>query len=376
MYISGTRAGYESLIVNGKKIKVVVSEKATRNLLNILEDKKLITRHRGCKVGFTHKYGYMTLSDEFIKEIKTMVDFSKVKLKDKTSAVVLRSDTKELMEFGDSRMVRELIAKVNRYNKLMHNTKVTRIDKDTGELITYPCQAVRIFSRGDFSFNGRYYLTGGSVQTLSGFERSQLLIDGEITAEPDLKGLHLALAGEQVGYYWMEGFDPYNIYTSAIGVDFAKIKHHQNQYGKSFNPVRNFLKVCILIMINSKNEEEAIGAIKSKLEIDNKLEDEACKNYVGLSNEIYYDELFADIKEHHQEIEDVFFSDSGIRFMRLDSDIIGNLLDVCVREGIPCIPVHDSVICKEKDLNKVIKYMKESYLSVMGSDNNCVIEVK
>jgi hypothetical protein len=376
MYISGVRDSYKSVIVNGKRIEVNVSERTTRKLLNILEKDGLIIRTKGCKIGSTRKLGFFTITDKFKQEIISMVDFTKVKLKESGSSIILRSNEKELMEFGDSRFIREITAKVNRYNKYMNNIVVSRIDKITGEVITYSCQAVRIFSRGDFSFNGRYYLTGGSVQTLSGYERSHLLIDGEKTVEPDLKGLHLALAGEQAGYYWMEGFDPYNIFTSAVGVDFSKVKHHQNLYGSSYNPIRNFFKICVLIMINSKNEQEAIGAIKAKLDSDDNLEDEACKSYVGLDRSINYEELFFDIKEHHQEIEDVFFSDSGIRFMRLDSDIIGDLLDTCVKAGIPCIPVHDSVVCKEKDLTMVIKYMKESYLKVMGSCNNCVIEVK
>ena len=375
MYVSGVRDSYKSVIVNGKKIRVSVSEKTTRKLLCLLEEKDLIVRTRGCKVGTTRKLGYFAITDRLKKEIESMVDFNKVKLKENGSSVVLRSDTKELLEFSETSDVREMIRKVNRYNKLMYKTEVSRIDINTGEVVIYPCQAVRIFSRGDFQCNGRYYLTGGSVQTLSGHLRGQLLIDGESVVEPDLKGLHLALAGENAGYYWMEGFDPYNVYTSAISVDFAKIKHHQNKYNKNFNPVRNFLKVCVLIMINSKSVCEAKGAIEAKIKCDIKLEDESNKSYVGI-DDVDYDQLFFDIKEHHQEIEDVFFSDSGIKFMRWDSDIIGYILDKCVKDSIPCIPIHDSIICKEKDLTKVIQYMKEGYKHVMGSDNNCVIEVK
>ena len=375
MYVSGSRKGYDSIIVNGKIVDAGISTRTTKGMLDVLEDSGRIVRYRGHNIKGKVKLGYMVLSDDFIEEIKRMIDFSKVKLKEKGSAVVLRGDNKELLEYGDSDFIRSCIRGVNKYNKLMSKVEVTLHNKITGELFIYPCQAVRIFSRGDFECNGRYYLTGGSVQTLSGYLRGNLEIDGEETQEADFKGLHLAIAGELNGYYWMEGFDPYNIYTSSVSIDPVKVKDHQLRYNTSYNPMRNFLKVCILVMINSKNKKQAIEALKSKLKSDSELEDKGNMSFVGIKC-VSYDELFFDIEEHHQEIVDVFFSDSGIKFMRMDSDIIGYILDKCVSNMVYAIPVHDSIICKKKDLNKVIQYMKEGYKHVMGSDNNCVIEVK
>lgn len=57
-----------------------------------------------------------------------------------------------------------------------------------------------------------------------------------------------------------------------------------------------------------------------------------------------------------------------------DSGIIMHCLDKLSDSNVPCIPVHDAVICKESDKLLVEEVMTEGFLKVVGSLENCIIE--
>ena len=80
------------------------------------------------------------------------------------------------------------------------------------------------------------------------------------------------------------------------------------------------------------------------------------------------DELVSLLKEKHAPIADCLGSGVGIKLQFRDSEIMSDILDACVDEGIVALPIHDSVICPESRENRVIEMMKETYRERMGFD--------
>ena len=54
----------------------------------------------------------------------------------------------------------------------------------------------------------------------------------------------------------------------------------------------------------------------------------------------------------------------GLTLQRADSEIIANALDIL--EGVPVLPVHDSIRCKVLDLGRVEQAMLSAYSSATG----------
>jgi hypothetical protein len=55
--------------------------------------------------------------------------------------------------------------------------------------------------------------------------------------------------------------------------------------------------------------------------------------------------LIAAVKAKNQPIAEFFHSGAGIELQRADSDIMDGAVSSLSGLGIPCIPVHDSLIC-------------------------------
>ncbi len=193
----------------------------------------------------------------------------------------------------------------------------------------------RSFCRGSFDLGGRAY---GWWQQLSKELRLQILLDGEEVVEPDFSQLHATML------YALRGLPaPGDAYTVP-------------GYG------RDTIKIAFNVIINARTTQAAIGAVQKELKAAGLQHDKA-----------YAAQIVRAVKAAHPDIKDDFGSDKGVMLMRIDSDIIVKAMLVLVDEKIPFLPVHDSIVCRKSDKDRVMQVMKDSFLEVFPE---CPCKVK
>lgn len=65
-------------------------------------------------------------------------------------------------------------------------------------------------------------------------------------------------------------------------------------------------------------------------------------------------------------IKKFLFSGQGLELQYQDSTIMASILERKTRQGIPALPVHDSVICPARHKEYLRQVMTEEYQKVMG----------
>jgi hypothetical protein len=106
----------------------------------------------------------------------------------------------------------------------------------------------RIFSRGRWDLNGRFY--GGWWQRINSTLRRQIMIDNEPTIEVDFQGLHVAMLYAQSGKAMTQ--DPYSISLS----NYSKFPPER---------LRNLTKQLVLKAMNAKDKASAYRAFRGDI---------------------------------------------------------------------------------------------------------------
>lgn len=212
---------------------------------------------------------------------------------------------------------------------------------------------------------GRWYGVGqgGEYQRLSKELRKQIKIDGEDTVELDFKCEHLNIL------YAMSGIDMWKYLKDENGKSDA---YTLDGVSKEY---RFILKVLLLILLNGNNEKRWFGTLtRSFLDKKDKWK-----------RDLYFDkflsefdtmekrnELLGKFKKKHQAISKFFSSGIGLKLQYKDSEIMTNILIECMNNKITVLPIHDSVIVKVKEKQKVIEIMKKCFLDKTGF--NAIVE--
>ena len=243
-------------------------------------------------------------------------------------------------ETDDTRHMRIEIEKINAH---LQNVKLTLpavfgmdfddrkrlgrfVQFDDKCLLVSSLRIYRSFCRGSFNRGGRAY---GWWQQLSKELRSQILLDGEAVVEPDFSQLHATML--------------YALRELPVPGDAYIIPG----YG------RDTIKIAFNVIINARTTQAAIGAVQKEL-----------KNASLQHDKRYASQIVRAVKDAHPEIKEDFGSDKGVMLMRKDSDIIVRAMLVLVDEKIPFLPVHDSIVCRRNDKNRVMQVMKDSFLEI------------
>jgi hypothetical protein len=196
-----------------------------------------------------------------------------------------------------------------------------------------PLYLRRIFNRGSFDFGGRAY---GWWQGLPSAYRALMSINGEPVLEPDFAHLHCQI-----------------IYAQR-GVGLIGDAYETGEFPRSFG------KAAFNIALNANNRRSAVRAIAEKL----KIETGVAAKLLGL------------ILKKHGTIEDMFCSDAGIRLMRIDSDITIEAVKGCFAEGIPVLPVHDSLIAAARHAGFAAEIMQKAFAAAFPKAPRCTVRVK
>ncbi|MFA6293872.1 MAG: hypothetical protein WC637_18935 [Victivallales bacterium] len=206
-----------------------------------------------------------------------------------------------------------------------------------------------IYNRGNkgFKCGGRFYSRGHGHQGLKKAERKTITIDGANTVELDFNWLHPSMAYAKVGQQLYS--DPYLI--------------------SGIEELRPLIKHMLLVAFNAKNDNQALRSIRlfifdKERETDISQEDmEMLDAFHRLNPNLKG--LLQELKEKHKPIKDYICGDAGIHLMNKDSKIMRRILTHCTRQGIPCLPVHDSVIIQEKYENNLREVMAKAYKKEM-----------
>ena len=389
MNISRDPAWYTKLIVNGKTVSTGIGYASVMKMIYLCEDLGWITSVKGFKNIYsgTKQNGIIMLEDTFIDLVETCIDVDEIGSRPKKTVLVLtKKDVNQSgathINFKMTEEKRLMKSMVEKYNDYMIDQMV--LDAQGVRLTT---SLNRIFNRGDetFSRGGRFYASGNSYQTMPECERAKITINGESVYELDFKSIHIAIWCAMNYITLPEGYDVYSAYKeSHYIVDEDKVSYFVNNIKEDYNPLRNIQKQIWLIVINcgkegrsrKQNRLEAIGAIEKAIR-----EDEDGEYPLHLRR--FYGVTVPDIGvvvdyiyESFPFLQDLLYSDMGIKLMKKDSDIMNLILNNCVDNEIPVLCVHDSVIVPQSKVGKVMEIMKSSYAEVCGTEDNCVITIK
>ena len=201
-----------------------------------------------------------------------------------------------------------------------------------------------IYNRSSFNFGGRLFCNasrGEDYQQLSPKARATIRIDGEPTVEYDFHALHISMLYAMEGIQLDQNADPY------VGLD------------------RPIAKRLLLTAINGASIKQVVKSMRHE---ERKL---LRKEYLkkrdlkfldaAMNREQNWEDEIDKLKAVHKPIASWFCSDSGIKLMTMDAIIIMEVVHYFALQGIPALPVHDSVIIAERYEYELKRVMEETY---------------
>ena len=162
------------------------------------------------------------------------------------------------------------------------------------------------------------------------------MINGKPTVELDYSALHIRML------YHMEEIDYRND-------PYAVLCNREEE--------RKMYKLVQLIDINTANDKKAIMAIR----------DQFRKERIGYDlTDKSLGKLLEGFRHAHQPIAKYLNTGIGLMLQNTDSIITEAILIELMKEGIACLPVHDSYIVEERYEDVLMEKMSEAYEKLMG----------
>lgn len=220
---------------------------------------------------------------------------------------------------------------------------------------------------------GRQYTMSNGYQGLRAKERLRLTIDGEKVCEVDYSSLHphMLYAMEGVNYTG-DVYDTGNLYRSI---------------GLSKSECRLAAKLMLLIAINSEHIHNGIYSFKEAwinheadlLEEQGKHEEaEQHRKLFKLRGAYkigWIWQLYRYLEAKHSTIKKYFGSGFGVKLQAMDGKIMRNVCYEFACKGHCSLPVHDSVVVKQRDREMAISLMIK-YYEKMFPGFTCPVKVK
>jgi hypothetical protein len=271
--------------------------------------------------------------------------------------IILRDrETGERMPYADTDETRRMRRNIYAINEAVAAAKLqhpdiglirpgssTRIgDANPGPALM---RMVRVFT-DNFNLHGRCY---AFWQNWPGSERSRLTIDGESVVELDYGQIHPTLIYGMRGIVLPSDFDAYLI----------------DGLPKALRPL---LKVAFNAMVNARSRQGLHRSISDKaagMARDGLISPEYATSAAAVTA------MDALLSRHHL-VRDVFFSDSGMRLMRLDSDMAEAVMLALLQRGVVSLGVHDSFIAQARHEHLLAEEMeraKAETLAKIGGQN-------
>jgi hypothetical protein len=291
---------------------------------------------------------------------------AKIRLHEKTQLAVVRDGDKNPIKMYTNKKKRLALA---RYGKPVAQHYRTWLSHTATLDRRYLLPWLKRLFNWNMDLGGRFY---GHYQQIPSEDRKRILIDGERTIELDYKAIHIALL------YALEGLP--------VTTDPYVIDGHADK--------RNTFKAICLTLVNVEN----VGSLKAvittsgnpkikqaakeykekrqrydylralKLKATKPHKSEPVKNFIeNIPDGAKGEELLALLLEKHEPIAHRFNTKNiGLKLQKLDSELMANVLTKL--DGIPCLPVHDSIRCRLSDMEKVRRCMIDTFRELHGQD--------
>jgi hypothetical protein len=198
----------------------------------------------------------------------------------------------------------------------------------------------RIFSRGSWELNGRFY--GAWWQLIPSGLRRDIYINDTPTVEVDFKGLHVSLLSAEQGIEVVG--DPYTLGNLVLP-------------GVPPRLLRSLVKQLVLTALNARDRKSAFQSFRDGW---------PANHYgKGMSNEELTFLLDAFVTQH-PHLKELVCADQGIRLMRLDAKIAERVHRHFTAQGVAVLSVHDSFIIDYTRVTELKRVMQEAAAAVVG----------
>jgi hypothetical protein len=341
------------------------------SLIGMLKEYKLILDFTGNTLHGSRHMSMLIPSPELLKILNIDGKTYEVTTKPK-DLVTLVSDDGEIIPIDEEtiNIVEDSVHVLGEFVAGMSNRYIT--------VGGYPLPEywIKRIMRVDKLENSRLF-DNGTVQCKSKILRSTIEIDEETTISLDFKSIHPAILLYMEGYK-LTDHDPYPAIKD-IKVDKKLVNKFKKFYNiEQYDPVRNLVKRLFLCMINADSINKAVGSCYDDLHKDNLKRgtfNESSMKYIGLPS-IDLTDIANKLLEHNHMIRHHLGTGIGNKLQYKDSMIMLKCLKVLTEMDIPCLPVHDALICKGSDKVVVHDVMREAFIKVVGegSEHNCIIE--
>ena len=193
----------------------------------------------------------------------------------------------------------------------------------------------RVFNDSEFKTGGRFY--GGWWQEIPSKFRDRITIDGKRTVQLDYSGLHPHILYHERNLE-LKG-DPYQ-------VNLIPSKNADDA-----DDFRKFIKQCFNAMLNAEKlmQRSPKGSNLS---------------HWGIS----WKQVVKAIQDRHPDIEGQFFTGTGLRLQRIDSDLCEAVMLALINRSseIVVLPVHDSFIVHHGYKDELMAMMLGAYCVKYG----------
>lgn len=220
----------------------------------------------------------------------------------------------------------------------------------------------RSFNQGDlpgvhYDRGGRLFAVHGGYQNLSQEERALMTIGGEPVVECDISASHLTIT---MSLLKMKVESPSKLYIIP-GIPRVIVKLYVNASLGNGKPLSRWPDDAV-------DDYAFVDTEKKKNRLRAAVEDEGCT----WSGNLRQDWPIAKMKRevltrfpllHVIEKEGISW---GVLQFEESCVIVGAVHDLCCRQGIPALPVHDSIICRASDASAVEHTIKRLFAERFG----------
>lgn len=321
--------------------------------LGYIESKNGMYNREHPELSFCHRMR----ATEKLKHMFYGMPISDVYLEQGFETIIKRDENKELVNYKETRMVRDMREQVHTINKLLEKNdiglsmtadklnelNIQRVMEGKPRISLFRKFLVRVFCRNRWKCGGRFY--GGFWQNIPKEFRHLITINGKETVELDFDCLH-----------------PQMLYAEATGkLCEADIYSLGGRYQKG-SVIRDIIKFAFLVMINAADEDSCEFKIDEAILKARKNRPEELANHKNLNAEI----VMKKILEAHPALEANLCSDAGVRLQYKDSKIALGILLTLAKEKIVALPIHDSFIVQARHEERLRQVMVDEFRKVVG----------
>ena len=282
---------------------------------------------------------------------------AKIRLHEKTQLAVVRDADDNAIPMYTNKKKRLALARYGQPVKRHYETWLSHTATLDGRYLLPWLR--RLFNR-NMDLGGRFY---GDYQNIPSADRKRILIDGERTVELDYASIHVALLYARKGL-------PLN--GDAYVVDGHERSTFKSICLKLINAENEGSLKAIITTSGKPKTKQAVKEYKEKRQqydhdkVLNPNEKEPhkskpVKNFIdNIPDGAKGEELLAILKDRHHPIREFFHGQNiGLKLQKDDSELMANVLTKL--DGIPCLPVHDSIRCRVSDMEQVTNAMIDAF---------------